>query len=107
MSPAVSDDASLGFHGRSSVGVDVSVDEVLEKELGVLEITGLVIVGLSVNFVQCFLEIFSPPHELLDVYMSDEFTWVSEEVLVLLDQLLSPEVAVLVEEVGLEDLLAV
>lgn len=31
MSPAESDKSGLSFHGRGSVGVDISVDEILKN----------------------------------------------------------------------------
>lgn len=63
------------------------------------------VVGLAVHLRQGLLQVLVPPHEALDVCDNQLVrTLVLEQILVLLDQLLSPEPAVLVEEVDFGDL---
>jgi len=65
------------------------------------------IVGLTMNFAQGFFEIFTPPDEFLDIYIKQIDTWVTKQVLVLLDKLLRSEVAILVKKVGFENLFTI
>ena len=48
-------------------GVHVPVDEVLQHDLGVLEVGGLVVVGLPVHAVERLGEVLGPPDEPLEV----------------------------------------
>lgn len=88
------------LEGLGSSLVSVTSDEVLEEELGISEITGIVLETLSVGAHEGFLEIGSVPdpsgHGLT-----------SEEGLSLLDKLISSHLDVLVKEVATEDLLSV
>lgn len=56
------------FHRRGGVGVDVSVNEILENQLRVLEITRLMVVGLSVYSGDCLFEVLLPPNHFLYVF---------------------------------------
>lgn len=42
----------VDFHWWFWAGVNVSIDEVLKDKFWVLEVTGVVIVGLSVDFLE-------------------------------------------------------
>ena len=89
------DDTSVFGDERVSLGlVGVSADEVLQDELGVLEVAGIVVVSLSVHAFERLLQVQVPVDELLHVL-------VLQQVAVLLDQLLGPDVAVLVEQTDL------
>ncbi len=59
----------VGLHWGFGCWVDVTVDEVLEDELWIFEVTGVVVVGLSVHFLECFSEVFLPPNEFLKIYV--------------------------------------
>lgn len=80
--------------------VSVSSDEVLEKELRVCEVGGIVLEGLSVASHESLLEVSAEPDPLLHGIAS-------EEVLSLLHEFISTELHVLVEQVAAEDLLAI
>ena len=54
-------------HRGCGVWVDVSIDEVLKDQFGVLEVGGGVVVGLAVDLAQGFLEVLVPPHGALHV----------------------------------------
>lgn len=95
-----SDAQREGFHGRLGGRVHIPIDEVLQQQLGVLEIGGGVVVALPVDLRESLSEVFVPPDPPLD-------GGGLEDILVLLDELLGAEVAVLVEEVDFEDLGAV
>lgn len=92
------------LHGAGAVGISISADEVLEQNFRVLEIRGLVVIGLPVNEPESIPEVLEPPDELLEVCMSQIGTGMFEEILVLLDELLSTQPAVLIEQVDLEEL---
>jgi len=80
--------------------VRVSTDEILKEKLGVCEIRGIVIEGLSVTTNEGLLQVSGPPDPLFHLITS-------EEVLTLLDELISAELDVLIEQVATEDLLAI
>ena len=56
------------IQGKSLVWISVSSDEILEDEFRILEIWLFVVVGLSVDSGESFLEVFVPPDESLEVY---------------------------------------
>lgn len=55
------------LHGAAALRVGVSADEVLEENLGVPEVGGLVVVGLPVHKLKSILEVLVPPDEPLEV----------------------------------------
>ena len=80
--------------------VGVSSDEILEEQLAVSEVAGVVLEGLSVSPHQGLLEVGGEPDPLFHVLTA-------EEVLALLDELVGAHLHVLIEEVAAEDLLSV
>ena len=80
--------------------IGVSTDEVLEEELRVGEVRGIILEGLSVAAHQSLLEISGPPDPSLHLVSS-------EEMLTLLDELVSAKLNILIEEVTAENLLAI
>lgn len=88
------------LHGGWRIWINIPINEVLQNQLGVLEVTGGVIVGLPVDLGQSLLEVLLPPDIPLEIL-------VFEEILVLLDQLLGPEPAVLIEQVYFHDRLPI
>ena len=48
----------------------VSSDEVLEQKFRILEIRGIMVVGLSVDSAESFLKIFEPVNEFSDIYIA-------------------------------------
>ena len=66
----------VGFHRGLWTGVDVSVDEVLKDQLWVFEIAGVVIIGLSVDFLKSLSQVFLPPDEFFQIWMIIMFTFV-------------------------------
>ena len=69
----------------------MSSDEVLQDQLRVLEVAGVVVICLSVHAFKRFLQVSSPVDVLLHVV-------VFEQVAVLLDQFLRSDVTVLVKQ---------
>lgn len=55
------------LHGVVAAGVAIAADEVLQEQLGVLEVRGLVVVGLAVDLGEGVLEVVVPPDEAADV----------------------------------------
>jgi hypothetical protein len=53
-----------------AVWVGVPPDKILKDEFGVFEVWRLVVIGLSMNSVECFLVILEPPDEALDIFIS-------------------------------------
>ena len=80
--------------------IGISSDEVLEQELGVGEVRGIVLPRLSVAPDEGFLEVGGVPDPLLHLIAL-------EEVLSLLDEFVSSHLNVLIEEVASENLLSV
>lgn len=80
--------------------VGVSSDEVLEEQLRVGEVGGVVLEGLSVASHQGLLQVGAEPDPLLHGVAS-------QQVLSLLHKFVSSHLDVLVEEVAAEDLLAI
>ena len=78
----------------------VSSNEVLKQELAVSEVRGVILEWLSVASHESLLEISGEPNPFFHVFST-------EEVLSLLDELISAHLDVLVEKVAAEDLLAI
>ncbi len=78
----------------------VPLDEVLEHQFGVGEVRGLVVVGLSVDSFEGFLEVLLEIDILLEVVAL-------EHVFVLLEEILGSLCYELVEEIDLELVLRV
>jgi hypothetical protein len=55
------------LHGTATCRITVTADEVLQKQLRVSEVGGLVVVGLTVNACEGFFEILIPPHKAAEV----------------------------------------
>jgi hypothetical protein len=47
--------------GGFSIGIHVSIDEILQDELRVAEIRSVVVIGLSVDLAKGLLEVLIPP----------------------------------------------
>ena len=80
--------------------VGVASHEVLEEELRVSEVRGVILEGLSVGSDEGLLEVGGEPHPSLHLLTA-------EKVLSLLDELIGAHLHVLIEEVAAEDLLAI
>lgn len=61
---------SESFHWWFCWWVDVSVDEILENQFWVLEVTCVMVVGLSGNLSQSVSQILLPPNEFLEVCLN-------------------------------------
>lgn len=57
----------LAWEWVLGAGVRVSLNKVLKNELRILEIRGLVVISLSVDSSESFLEVFEPIDESLDI----------------------------------------
>jgi hypothetical protein len=91
----VNNEASVFSLSRELLArIGVPSKEILEDDFRVSEIRGVVVIGLSVNSGEGVLEVSRPPVVLLDIR-------VLEEVGVLLDQLLSSDITVFIEESAL------
>ena len=86
--------------GLLSSLVCVATNEVLEEELGVSEVAGVVLERLSVTSHESLLEIGSVPDPLLHLIAS-------KEVFALFNELISAELDILVEKVTSKHLLAI
>lgn len=107
------DETSKGYfwgefiHGRFGAGINISVDKVLQNQLWVFEVTGMVVIGLSVNFSQSLSQIFLPPDKFLEVLIKKNLTFMLEQILILFNELLTSEPAVFIKEINFKHLLLV
>ena len=90
----------LNSEGLLSGLICVTTDEVLEEQLGVGEVRGVVLEGLSMATHESLLEIGGPPDPLFHLISF-------EEVLAFGNELIGAKLDVLIEEVATEDLLAI
>ena len=90
--------ASVQWLSQSIVGVPS--DEVLQQQLRVGEVAGVVVPALSVDSDQSLLEVGGVPDPLLHLRAA-------EKVLTLLDKLIGSHLNVLIEQVASKDLLSV
>jgi len=94
------DTSIADFEGLLGGIVGIATNKVLEKELGIGEIAGIVFEALSVSTHEGLLEIGGEPNPLLHVLRV-------EEGLTLADKFISAHLNVLVEKVAAENLLAI
>jgi hypothetical protein len=83
--------------GESLRGVAVSFDEILKEEFRILEISGFMVVGLSVNSAEGFLKVFEPENKSSDII-------VFQKVFVLFNEFLGSELNVFIKQVDLQKL---
>ena len=84
------------FHWRCGIRVYISVDKVLKKKLGVLEIAGIMIMRLPINFAESLFKIFLPPDVFFEVFML-------KKIFILFDELLRSKPAILIEQIDFHD----